>query len=139
MLIDYGCQSLYMPVHTCFARLNDGFETQPLPFAITGRTGSSDSVLADLKPEKIKSHGPIIRVEGMGNLGFARFQFQPQRLEPLGNIVLDLMNDGFVGIEHDEVVRVADNQRQATAPVRRLASESLRNCRFQPVQGDIRK
>ena len=67
---------LDMPVDSFLAGCDDGFEAKLFSIRILARSVFSNGVLSDRKAQKIEADFSMVWREGMGNLGFAWFQFQ---------------------------------------------------------------
>ncbi len=106
VLFDELFQFLDMPLNRLLTWGDNGLEAKRVAPAICPGVGFSDRELSDGPAEKVKPCLSLMWVECVGNLGFARFQFQPHISEPCCDEVFCLLNGGEVLIEHHKVVCV---------------------------------
>ncbi len=80
LLVDDGGERLLVTADVRFAWLDDGFESERLAASIVAGVGLANPILSYLETQEVKPDGGVVFVEGMRDLGFARFQFQSQLL-----------------------------------------------------------
>ena len=113
-------------------------------FEAACRVVPTHGVLADLEPEEVEARLPPLGFQGMDDAGLLSVQFEPHALQPLFRQALTVLDDGFVPVEHHEVIRIPDNlgfPAHLDAFARLLTAgfggELGAEMRFEAVQGDI--
>lgn len=80
VVVDDGSERPDLALDVRFAWLDDGLEPERLASAVVRGVRLANSILAYLKPQKVKPDGIVVAIEGMRDPGFARFQFQSHLL-----------------------------------------------------------
>src|SRR5258708_34034313 len=96
-----------MALDCFFTWLNERLETKRFSTACP-RMSSSYRVLSKSKSQKIEPNVALIFLQGMGESGFARLQFQSNALEPRRDEFLRFQNLFGLGSEHHKIIGVPD-------------------------------
>ena len=67
--------------------------------------------LSDSYPKELKANVALIFSKGMGNFGFARFEFQAHVCQPACEQCLCLLHSRFRRVKNDQIIRISDESR----------------------------
>ena len=127
--LDDGAQCVCVPPYCCCAWRNDGLEPKQCPIGILAGVRFANGMLAHVEPQEVKANLATTLQERMGDTGLAWLQFQANAFQPFGSDLLCPNDDALLFVEHDEIIRVADNHR--------LFAARRSNGRLQPMQRDV--